>query len=417
MLLILFHLQLLEMSRSPSPTRKIINPILGYHHQTKHCFQYYARSSKFLDWANQPNPFRRYLGSPFFSLQLIDQNKWNYFEPSYQEIFHHNRNQNALPVTYQTISRFLELSLGLTAWKQAGKSTWSLRSNPSSGNLHPTEGFLLLRSSTGFESGLYHYCPEDHGLEMRTRYDSNSFESMISDFPNSSFFVGLTSIHWREAWKYGERAYRYCNHDIGHAIGSLRIAAATLGWNVALLDGMKQTDLALLLGTDRSDEYPSNEIDHPETLLLVWPQSLETVEEQAILIPTTLSSQKVAELMSTARWYGQANRLSETHGDHWDIIDHVASHTWKSTGTQEFLVHSPSNEPSQPSRQASDPLAADIIRQRRSAQNFNPETSHLSLESFLKLLSRVFPRTAENRIDLSIEFPGILFPLCSVPSF
>jgi len=21
---------------------------------------------------------------------------------------------------------------------------------------------------------------------------------------------GLSSIHWREAWKYGERAYRYC---------------------------------------------------------------------------------------------------------------------------------------------------------------------------------------------------------------
>ena len=29
--------------------------------------------------------------------------------------------------------------------------------------------------------------------------------------------MALTSITWREAWKYGERAFRYCNHDVGHA--------------------------------------------------------------------------------------------------------------------------------------------------------------------------------------------------------
>jgi SagB-type dehydrogenase family enzyme len=395
---------LLVMSRSSSPTSKILNPIFAYHHQTKHSFQFYARSSKFLDWSNQPNPFRRYPGSPFISLQLIDENKWNYSSPAYREIFRQNGHQSNIPVTKQTISRFLELSFGLTAWKQAGKSTWSLRSNPSSGNLHPTEVFLLLPSSPEFQSALYHYCPKDHGLEMRTEYDSNSFESIMTDFPQSSFFVGLTSIHWREAWKYGERAYRYCNHDIGHAIGSVRIAAATLGWNVALLDGMKQADLASLIGTNRSDEYPSDEIDHPETLLLVWPQPQSG--EQAVLIPTAFPSQKVDELISRARWHGQANRLSETHGDHWDIIDHVASHTWKS-GTQEYLLHHPSHETLQLSRQTSDPLAVDIIRQRRSALDFNPETSHLSFDSFLQLLSRVFPRMEIP--DLSNESPGMLF--------
>jgi nitroreductase len=41
--------------------------------------------------------------------------------------------------------------------------------------------------------------------------------------------VGLSSIHWREAWKYGERAFRYCQHDVGHVLGTLRFAAAALG--------------------------------------------------------------------------------------------------------------------------------------------------------------------------------------------
>ncbi|TVR64991.1 MAG: hypothetical protein EA420_04215 [Candidatus Competibacteraceae bacterium] len=32
-------------------------------------------------------------------------------------------------------------SLGLSAWKQHRGSRWALRCNPSSGNLHPTEGY------------------------------------------------------------------------------------------------------------------------------------------------------------------------------------------------------------------------------------------------------------------------------------
>jgi len=32
------------------------------------------------------------------------------------------------------------------------------------------------------------------------------------------FYLALTSIPWREAWKYGERAFRYCQHDLGHAL-------------------------------------------------------------------------------------------------------------------------------------------------------------------------------------------------------
>jgi hypothetical protein len=39
----------------------------------------------------------------------------------------------------------------------------------------------------------------------------------------------LTSIAWREAWKYQDRAYRYCLHDIGHAWQALTLAARSIG--------------------------------------------------------------------------------------------------------------------------------------------------------------------------------------------
>ena len=39
----------------------------------------------------------------------------------------------------------------------------------------------------------------------------------------------LTSIAWREAWKYRDRAYRYCLHDMGHAWQALALAARAIG--------------------------------------------------------------------------------------------------------------------------------------------------------------------------------------------
>ena len=77
-----------------------------------------------------------------------------------------------------------------------------------------------------------HYTAQAHGLEVRAVFDSERWNQLCSGFPAETFFIGLTSIYWREAWKYGRRAYRYCMHDAGHALGALSVAAAGLGWQV-----------------------------------------------------------------------------------------------------------------------------------------------------------------------------------------
>jgi hypothetical protein len=46
---------------------------LLYHEQTKHHFHRYARSAGYLDWANQPNPFRCYEGVTAVRLPLQGQ--------------------------------------------------------------------------------------------------------------------------------------------------------------------------------------------------------------------------------------------------------------------------------------------------------------------------------------------------------
>ncbi|WP_455370953.1 hypothetical protein, partial [Petrachloros mirabilis] len=40
-----------------------VGKIIRYHIRTKHHFNRYARSLGFLDWVNQPDPFRRFDGA------------------------------------------------------------------------------------------------------------------------------------------------------------------------------------------------------------------------------------------------------------------------------------------------------------------------------------------------------------------
>ncbi len=75
----------------------------------------------------------------------------------------------AWSLSRESLSLFLELSLGLSAWKEYQASRWALRVNPSSGNLHPTEGYVVLPALDGVSAdpGIYHYAPHEHALEER----------------------------------------------------------------------------------------------------------------------------------------------------------------------------------------------------------------------------------------------------------
>jgi SagB-type dehydrogenase family enzyme len=63
---------------------------------------------------------------------------------------------------------------------------------------------------------------------MAEQRGGGTFEMGLASDPAPIVFV-LTSIVWREAWKYGERAYRYCLLDIGHAWQALALSGRAIG--------------------------------------------------------------------------------------------------------------------------------------------------------------------------------------------
>jgi len=364
--------------------------VKAYHQQTKHEFNRFAKSLGYLDWGNQPDPFRRFHGAPLISLPLLQLDE-EPFSPSYEALFD-SRSIPSQAISLKSLSRFFEYALSLTAWKEYNGTRWALRSNPSSGNLHPTEGYLFIgpHPELSLESGLYHYAPKEHGLEHRWQVSPETAHLILQHLPHEGFLVGLSSIHWREAWKYGERAFRYCQHDVGHAIGTMRIAAATLGWNMVVLSHTSDETIEQCLGLHRKQDFHPSEREYPELLAAVWPQNIQPAPK------INLAFEKPSDqVLLSGEWKGTANRLSADDSVHWDIIDTVAEASWKSTQESESISFSaPSSENQNPPiENVSTPLAGQIIHQRRSAVSFDGHTS-LSVDRFFTMLLRTMPNSA-----------------------
>ena len=299
------------------PDAAQLEAVMRYHERTKHHFNRFAAGPAGLDWANQPDPFRRYAGASLTRLPILKADE-EPLAPAYESLYATGAVASA-PVSVRALSRLLEYALALSAWKQAGGTRWALRANPSSGNLHPTEGYVLIGgiAELGETPGLFHYAPREHGLERRADCPPALFERLMRGFPPQAFLVGLASVYWREAWKYGERAFRYCQHDAGHAIGTLRIAAATLDWSARVLDEVADETLERLLGLDRAADFDGAERENAELLMALWPGNVA---------PTTLDLEldAVREL-TRQRWYGKANRLSADDPVPWEVIDAVSA--------------------------------------------------------------------------------------------
>jgi SagB-type dehydrogenase family enzyme len=299
------------------PDASQLEVVLRYHERTKHRFNRFAAGPGQLDWANQPDPFRRYAGAALVRLPVLGPDE-DPVSPAYESLYARGAVPSA-PLTIRALSRLLEYALALSAWKQAGATRWALRANPSSGNLHPTEGYVLIGevAELGAAPGLFHYAPREHGLERRADCPPALFERLMKGFNPNTLLVGLSSVYWREAWKYGERAFRYCQHDAGHAIGAVRIAAAALGWSARVLEGVADETIDALLGLDRSADFDGAERESAELVMAVWPGDAETRTSR-------LDGEAVQEL-KRQRWYGKANRLSAGDPVPYDAIDQVAA--------------------------------------------------------------------------------------------
>jgi len=353
-------------------TDSALNRVFDYHQRSKHQPNRYARALGYLDWACQPDPFRRFDGTLRIALARPDIAVAPGFDAVVAAAL------PSRPVNHASLSQLLFDALAISAWKRSGDSRWAVRCNPSSGNLHPTEAYLVIPAIDGIGAGgVYHYGVLDHVLEQRRVIDETDFAELLpSSWPPSSFLVCLTSIYWREAWKYGERAYRYCQHDIGHAIAQLAYAAAALGWRVEVLHGVGDDAIAAITGIDQQH---GAEAEQPDVMLLV------TVAHAIPALSSWAPAPKATARVQQLPLLGNANQLSSQHHA-WPAIDEVsvACHVVNPAAVTSVPLPPPL------AVTARESSARYLFRTRRSAVAMDGK-SGISSDDFFRMMTQLLP--------------------------
>lgn len=229
-------------------------------------------------------------------------------------------------------------------------------------------------------------------MELRTQIPSGFFTKF---FPSGSFLIGLSSIFWREAWKYGERAFRYCNHDVGHAIAAVSMAAAGLGWDVKILDGLGFLDIEKLMGLGVCQEmkipsrpvkgkFPEIEFEHPDCVLLVFPSRIGELNVDYKGLSSAISG------FSELEWKGKPNLLSKEHVV-WDIIYRTAEAVKKPLTVQNKFIIDPFVSSGVFSESSYKGLSLhEVVRKRRSAVDMDGVTV-MERETFYQILLHCMP--------------------------
>jgi len=273
---------------SSNPTGSLTDTdIYGYHRLTKHTVESLFTRGPGLDWANQPDPFLRYEGAPVVELpadftvsnldlfQIIDILDASSPVPVLEVV----------PCGLRLLSDLLFYGMAISAWKQIRGTNhrWALRVNASSGNLHPTETFLLCGREFEAEPGvgLYHYRVDRHALERRSEHDilSELWSSRVHEdltglsqapLPVPDLAICLGSVFFRESWKYRQRAYRYCQHDLGHALAALVLSARALGYRSAARAIFPDGPASELFGLTSSDHESDPHTVAPLCILALY---------------------------------------------------------------------------------------------------------------------------------------------------
>jgi SagB-type dehydrogenase family enzyme len=202
---------------------------------------------------------------------------------------------------------------------------------------------------------------------MAEQRANGEFGEKLVDTSAPLVFV-LTSIAWREAWKYQDRAYRYCLHDIGHAWQALTLAARSIGCE------------SIALG-QFSDEKIAGECHLSQD---EWPMLIVGLHGPSIPV-------SMKDPVETILFGGHPNRLSEEQIPY-PLIERIHAATKlctegarpsfgqpKASGRGEIRMP--------PHHVSTSRNFGDVVRGRRSALDFRGGRESISLSQLATLLS------------------------------
>jgi SagB-type dehydrogenase family enzyme len=256
-----------------------------YHDATKHSYLSIRTNPHFLDWANQPLPFKIYptlepLPLPSEMRQTGVAALSAIAEPIPAET-------NTVP-DLEAVAQLLYLSAGITRRRRHPGGEIYFRAAACTGALYEVELYLVCDDLPNLQAGVYHFAPADFALRrLRTGdyrhilLEATGGEPAIAHAPLTTV---CTCTYWRNAWKYQARTYRHFGWDNGTVLANLLAAATALGLPAKVVCGFVDTTVNRLLDLDSEREVAFSLVALGHGLVLpppapaeVPPLGLETV--------------------------------------------------------------------------------------------------------------------------------------------
>jgi len=210
--------------------------------------------SSLLRWGSEPEKEKEYEGAQ--EIVLPDPSQGNLTLEEAIDRRRSIRDYSGRPLPIASVSRLLHASSGITG--EGGDP--HLRSAPSAGALYPIETYVVAYRVEGIPSGIYHYRPSGHRLELiregdfRDEFIAAGLHQDMAGRCNLLYI--LTAVFRRATWKYGERGYRYAYIEAGAMSQNIYLQATSLGLGSVVMGAFFDDRVLDLIGVDGRKEAP-----------------------------------------------------------------------------------------------------------------------------------------------------------------
>ncbi|MBI4469649.1 MAG: SagB/ThcOx family dehydrogenase [Acidobacteria bacterium] len=289
-----------------------------YHEATKHSYWSVRSGSHYLDWPNQPIPFKLYQGLDHLALPPVP-------EPAGRPVFELMSGAQRIAdrevwPDMETLARLLHWSAGITRRRKYPGGEMLFRAAACTGALYEVELYIVCGDIGGLPAGVYHFGPKDHALRQlragdhrAVLADASAAEPAVVEAPVT---MVCTCTYWRNAWKYQARTYRHFGWDNGTLLANLLAVSTGMNLPARLVLGFVDEEINRLLGLDplrevtfsmvalgRGANIPS---PHPEALPALGYQIIPLSERETDY-PIMREIHEASSLSSpeeVARWRG-----------------------------------------------------------------------------------------------------------------
>jgi SagB-type dehydrogenase family enzyme len=297
----------------------------AYHNGTKHSYESIRTNRHYLDWENQPIPFKIYTELEAIPLpQHLSSSGMTALEAIATARIPTDR--PAVP-SLQNLAEILYLSAGITKRRTYPGGEILFRAAACTGALYHIDLYLVCGDLPGLSAGVYHFGPQDFALR---RLGGGDYREVLVQASarepaaaRAPAILVCASTYWRNAWKYQARAYRHCYWDTGTILANLLAAAAARQTPAQLILGFVDGTVSRLLSLDPMREGAlalvalGNTLEQENKILpAVEPLSFNTVplSKTEVDYPAIRAMHEASSLESepeVADWRTQALRSSQ----------------------------------------------------------------------------------------------------------